>query len=342
MTATLPNRRADRKVSPAPSRITPGAAMRAVVFAFLLSLSSFAVAGAQESTPASTPVTASLPLDTLPKLELTLDELNDSGITGTVTLYDTGEGKTVVKFDVQGAGGDHPAHIHQGVCGDLDPEPSQSLQNIDANGESTTIVDVTLDDLLAGNYAVDMHLAPDELGTMIACANIEGEPEVPASTTPVASPEATPNEGVGGTVPTETPSNSNATVTETPESDVSDGTGGTTTEIVGQGDRPTTAPAGGDGTTGPGTTVQESDQTSAPTAGDGTSGISGKGEPVDTSTLPQKAGVGSALEWPEGPALTTMLASLAAAILLGTGGWFVRRGEHQASTTPSRWNRLGI
>ncbi|HWV23492.1 MAG TPA: hypothetical protein VNZ58_04835 [Thermomicrobiales bacterium] len=321
MTATSSNIRTARHVQ---SGHRPGAILCAFIFAILLSLPSFAIASGQESTPEATPSSEPTPSPSMPRLVLDLQELNDSGITGTVTLYDVGDGKTIVKFEVQGAGGNHPAHIHKGTCDDLTPESYKDLNNVDENGKSTTLVDVSLSDLLASDYAIDVHLAPNELGTLIACANIEGEPELPAGATPVASPEATPNSGVGGTIATETPSNPGTPVsTQAPVSQSSDGTSGAQpTEIAGQG--------------GPTTT------TTVPTGGDGTAGISGKGEPVDTSTLPQQAGVGTALAWPEGPALTTMLAMMVAAILLGTGGCLVRRGEHHTTTTPSRWTRLGI
>lgn len=176
----------------------------AVVALLMTALFAAAFVAAQEgtpgagSTPAATP--QATPTATMPRLELDLEELNDSGISGTVTLYDAGE-QTIVEFDVEGAGGDHPAHISSGVCGDLDPEPVYELEPIDEDGESLTSVDVMLDELLDEDHAIDMRLAPDQLGTLIACANIEGEPIVPVGATPEATPDVTPtDDGVGGQV----------------------------------------------------------------------------------------------------------------------------------------------
>lgn len=341
MTATVSTRRDDLQVHPATITSTPGRLLRAIAIAMLLALSSVAYAAAQDASPEATPSAEPTPSPSMPRLELDLEELNDSGISGTVTLYDAGDDRTIVEFDVEGAGGNHPAHIHEGTCGDLNPEPWQNLDNVDEEGQSMTVVDVGLDDLLADDYAIDMHLAPDELGTLIACANIDGEPESPAGATPAASPTASPEStpespAVGGTRATETP----------PEP----GTAVTATEVPGQGGPSTTEPASGDGTSGAGVAAAPAEAeppttaptTTVPVGGDGTAGISGKGEPVDTSTLPQQAGVGAMLEWPEGPALATMWASAAAGIILGAGGWIVRRGEHRTRTTPSRWNRIGI
>lgn len=214
----------------------------------LLAAALFAAAfvTAQENTPESSSTPAATPEATpsaeMPRLELELEELNDSGIEGTVTLYDAGE-RTIVEFDVEGAGGDHPANISAGVCDDLDPEPVHELQPVNEDGESLTVVDTTLDDLLESEHAIDMRLAPDELGTLIACVNIEGEPELPADGTPAATPQQTPTDGTGGQVaetpteetpvetaapdateaPAETPEPTAAEEVSTPEAD---GTGG--------------------------------------------------------------------------------------------------------------------
>src|SRR5918996_3333137 len=73
----------------------------------------------------------------------------------------------------------HPAHIHEGTCDELDPNPAFPFSNVSGeflNGDtptagdevgaseesltvegSTTTVDVSLDDLLASNYAINVH-----------------------------------------------------------------------------------------------------------------------------------------------------------------------------------------
>ncbi len=229
---------------------------RSLMVVALIASALFAAAfvTAQENTPepSSTPTgtPSATPSAEMPRLELDLEELNDSGISGTVTLYDAGE-RTIVEFDVDGAGGDHPANISTGVCGDLDPEPAFELEPVDKDGKSLTVVDEKLDTLLESEHAIDMRLAPDQLGTIIACANIEGEPEVPSA----ASPEASPT-GEGGQAATKTPAAITTTATETPTATVtttpapttttataastpeSDGTGGT----INAGERSETIP----------------------------------------------------------------------------------------------------
>jgi FtsP/CotA-like multicopper oxidase with cupredoxin domain len=108
--------------------------------------------------------------------EVTVDlaALNDSGVSGTATLTANADGGTDVSIEVSGDGvtGAHPAHIHQGTCDDLDPNPLYPLTDVDADGISVTTVDVTLDELLAAPYAINLHQSQEEIGVYIACGNI--------------------------------------------------------------------------------------------------------------------------------------------------------------------------
>jgi Domain of unknown function (DUF4331) len=105
---------------------------------------------------------------------VTLDELNDSGVSGKATLTAVGDDQTKVVIDVQGATGDHPAHIHTGTCDDLNPNPLFPLENVDANGHSETTVDVGLKELTGGGFAINLHLSAQQIGVYVACGNIGG------------------------------------------------------------------------------------------------------------------------------------------------------------------------
>lgn len=135
-------------------------------------------------------------------ITIDLGELNDSGVSGTATLTDNGDGTTTVDIQVDGATGDHPAHIHEGTCDDLDPNPKYPLTNVDADGVSSTEVDVSLDDLLASPYAINIHLSADNIATYVACGNIEAA--VGGETGDDTSGGNTTDSGTGGT--TEVPS----------------------------------------------------------------------------------------------------------------------------------------
>jgi hypothetical protein len=171
----------------------------ASAFAFFGVSANFATQDA--STPsASTPAAAELQErrqqaidDGADQLELEFQELNDSGVEGTVTLYAIGE-QTLVAIDIEGGGESHPAHIHAGTCDDLDPEPFVPLATVDDSGESLTLISTPLTGLLDDPFAIDLHLSPDELGTLIVCADIEGEPS-PATPAPADTATPSPTEG---------------------------------------------------------------------------------------------------------------------------------------------------
>jgi hypothetical protein len=73
----------------------------------------------------------------------------------------------------------HPAHIHSGTCAELDPNPAFPLDDVAQAGDSmvatsTTMVDVSLDDLLASPYAINAHQSADDIATYVACGDITG------------------------------------------------------------------------------------------------------------------------------------------------------------------------
>ena len=102
---------------------------------------------------------------------ITLRTLNDSGVTGTVSFSDLG-GKTGVEVHLIPAGNlDMPAHIHPGTCDNLTPQPKFPLENV-KDGVSKTVVPVPIDELFAGNLAVNIHKSNDDLKTYTACVDI--------------------------------------------------------------------------------------------------------------------------------------------------------------------------
>jgi len=101
-----------------------------------------------------------------------LATLNDSGVTGSAVLTDLGDGRTRVEVDVDPAGHpDMPAHIHPGTCVNLVPQPRYPLQNV-IDGVSTTELEVTLEELFAGDLALNLHFSPEDFGTYTACADL--------------------------------------------------------------------------------------------------------------------------------------------------------------------------
>jgi len=176
------------------------------VATILVTLGLFALSVSAASAQNATPTVTITPEPDARRLELEVEEFNDSGVSGTATLIETGD-QTIVQLDLEDTGENHPAYIHPGSCDNLQPEPAFLLQNVGPDGQSTSVVDASLEDLIAGDFAVNLRIAPNELGTIIVCADIEGDPQV---ATPVATPGVT-------VAATQTPEpTATATVTATP------------------------------------------------------------------------------------------------------------------------------
>ena len=104
-----------------------------------------------------------------PQVTIELETLNNSGVTGTVTLISLGD-RTQVDVDVDPAGHpDMPSHIHPGTCENLVPQPKYPLRNV-VDGKASTIVAVSLSELLGGDLAINLHNSNEDMRTYTACA----------------------------------------------------------------------------------------------------------------------------------------------------------------------------
>jgi hypothetical protein len=98
---------------------------------------------------------------------------NDSGESGTATLTPEGDQTRVVLELSDPTDPSQPAHIHPGTCANLDPAPAYPLPNVE-DGSSEATVDVTLDELTSGEFAVNIHKSNDEASVYVACGDITG------------------------------------------------------------------------------------------------------------------------------------------------------------------------
>jgi len=104
--------------------------------------------------------------------QLRLDTLNDSGVTGNVTMTAIGDQRTLVELEVDPAGhASMPAHIHPGTCDDLVPQPKYPLQNV-VDGASVTEVPASLDELMRGGVALNLHRSNEEMQIYTACVDL--------------------------------------------------------------------------------------------------------------------------------------------------------------------------
>ena len=140
-------------ISSPPSRLQRLATALATVAIALSALTACA--------PAAAPATKTVSLQTL----------NASGVTGTVTFTALGERTTVEIAVDPGVNRDMPAHIHPGSCDNLTPQPKYPLENV-LNGSSKTDVPAPMDELFAGGLAVNIHRSNDDLATYTACVDL--------------------------------------------------------------------------------------------------------------------------------------------------------------------------
>jgi hypothetical protein len=88
-----------------------------------------------------------------------------------------------------------PAHVHAGTCDDIGdvvfpledvqlapveeygatPPAQPAMVHADAVVTSVTELEVTIDELLAGEHVINIHASADDMGTFVACGQIEGQ-----------------------------------------------------------------------------------------------------------------------------------------------------------------------
>ena len=105
-------------------------------------------------------------------VSIDLEEQNASGQSGTATFSVNDDGTVHVSIEISGGGADpQPAHIHEGTCDELNPQPAFPLESV-VNGASETDVDVSLDELALASYAVNVHKSEAEADVYVACGDI--------------------------------------------------------------------------------------------------------------------------------------------------------------------------
>jgi hypothetical protein len=89
---------------------------------------------------------------------------------GDAILTDVGESRTRIDLSVGSAGRTQYARIFSGSCDDLGRN-AYALADV-VEGESTTELDVSLDRLLGGGYAIAVSQAPDSRRLIAVCGEI--------------------------------------------------------------------------------------------------------------------------------------------------------------------------
>jgi hypothetical protein len=84
-------------------------------------------------------------------------------------------GRTVVTVEIVGAtpGGTYPWHVHQGRCGSNGPVVGAGTAyaplSVDADGAERAVATLSLQLNDDSEYFVNIHLSPQQMGTIVAC-----------------------------------------------------------------------------------------------------------------------------------------------------------------------------
>jgi hypothetical protein len=105
-------------------------------------------------------------------ITVNLKALNGSGETGSATLLPEGDKtKVVILIPKAPQGVAQPVHIHPGRCDNMDKAPKWPLEAV-KDGQSTTVVPVSLETILQDKVAINVHKSATEVQVDVSCGNI--------------------------------------------------------------------------------------------------------------------------------------------------------------------------
>jgi hypothetical protein len=115
------------------------------------------------------PALAQAPVTTL---TIPMHALNGSGENGRAVLVQGTDGVHIHLALENGSSVSQPTHIHIGTCGAIVKAPEYGLSDT-VNGQNDSIVrGVTITQLLAGHYAINVHKSGYDLATYSSCGDI--------------------------------------------------------------------------------------------------------------------------------------------------------------------------
>lgn len=155
--------------------------------AFIVALSTLtACAGktaetASDSGMAMAPVNADSTVATMNmKWTTTLEPKGGTNVRGTASVgAGASQGTTTAEVAINGApaNGTHPWHVHAGTCATdgaiVGPPADYPPLKGDASGTAAATATVNVAPPATGDYHVNVHLSPTEMGTIVACGDLK-------------------------------------------------------------------------------------------------------------------------------------------------------------------------
>ncbi len=110
------------------------------------------------------------------ELTVRLLDQENSGQSGIATLKADGPRTQVaLRIDAGPSAADpQPVHIHFGRCGDRLGGVEHALSDI-AGGQSSSLVEASLESLMDGNHAINVHKSYSEIAIYTSCGNIPSQ-----------------------------------------------------------------------------------------------------------------------------------------------------------------------
>lgn len=111
-------------------------------------------------------------------LTIRLRAIGESEVSGKATLR-AENGVTSIAIRIAGPDKIYPVHVHEGTCRDFDAMPGFPLTDATTRETTRTTVDISLGDLLHGDFVINIHRPTEDLAPMldpdsvIACGAIE-------------------------------------------------------------------------------------------------------------------------------------------------------------------------
>ena len=100
-----------------------------------------------------------------------MHEVDDSGQSGSADITSDGDQVIVsIEIDAGPDGVPQPVHIHEGNCRDLG-DVAYPLEDV-VDGVSESTADVSMAELISGDYAINVHLSEDEMDVHVACGTL--------------------------------------------------------------------------------------------------------------------------------------------------------------------------
>jgi hypothetical protein len=102
---------------------------------------------------------------------INMQEVDDSGQSGSADITSDGDQVIVsIEIDPGPDGEPQPVHIHEGSCQELG-DVAYPLEDV-VDGVSESTADVSMSELLPGEYAINVHLSEDQMDVHVACGTL--------------------------------------------------------------------------------------------------------------------------------------------------------------------------